>query len=51
MNTIQKIALSGALVGAALVACVLYLPVVPIVFRYSRVVWIHFDRWAWPGPG
>jgi uncharacterized protein (DUF983 family) len=32
-----------------LLACVLYLPVVPVVFRYSRVLWIHFDRWAWPG--
>jgi uncharacterized protein (DUF983 family) len=34
-----------------LLGCVLYLPVVPIVFRYSRVMWIHFDRWAWPGRG
>jgi uncharacterized protein (DUF983 family) len=33
-----------------LVACVVYLPFVPLVFRYSRVIWIHFDRWAWPGP-
>jgi uncharacterized protein (DUF983 family) len=33
-----------------LVACVFYLPLVPTVFRYSRVIWIHFDRWAWPGP-
>ncbi len=33
-----------------LVACVFYLPLVPMVFRYSRVIWIHFDRWAWPGP-
>jgi uncharacterized protein (DUF983 family) len=24
------------------------LPFVPLVFRYSRVVWMHFDRWAWP---
>jgi uncharacterized protein (DUF983 family) len=24
-----------------------YLPFVPIVFRYSRVLWMHFDRWAW----
>jgi uncharacterized protein (DUF983 family) len=32
-----------------LLACVAYLPIVPLVFRYSRVVWIHFDRWAWPG--
>lgn len=26
----------------------LFLPLVPLVFRYSRVVWIYFDRWAWP---
>lgn len=30
-------------------AAVVYLPLVPLVFRYSRVIWIHFDRWAWPG--
>jgi uncharacterized protein (DUF983 family) len=32
-----------------LLAAVVYLPLVPMVFRYSRVIWIHFDRWAWPG--
>ncbi|MCI0460319.1 MAG: DUF983 domain-containing protein [Gemmataceae bacterium] len=32
-----------------LVAVVAYLPFVARVFRYSRVIWIHFDRWAWPG--
>ncbi|MCC6420117.1 MAG: DUF983 domain-containing protein [Gemmataceae bacterium] len=32
-----------------LLATAAYLPIVPIVFRYSRVLWIHFDRWAWPG--
>jgi len=31
-----------------LLATVIYLPFVPMVFRYSRVIWIHFDRWAWP---
>ena len=25
-----------------------FLPFVPLVFRYSRTIWIHFDRWAWP---
>jgi uncharacterized protein (DUF983 family) len=25
-----------------------YLFLVPAVFRYSRVIWIHFDRWASP---
>src|SRR5437868_1345573 len=33
----------------ALLVSVCYLPLVPLVFRYSRVLWIHFDRWAWPG--
>jgi uncharacterized protein (DUF983 family) len=28
----------------ALVAFVVYLPLVPFVFRYSRVLWIHYDR-------
>jgi uncharacterized protein (DUF983 family) len=26
------------------VTAVLYVPLVPIVYRYSRVVWMHFDR-------
>jgi uncharacterized protein (DUF983 family) len=30
-----------------LLVIVCYLPLVPLVFRYSRVIWIHFDRWAW----
>jgi hypothetical protein len=33
----------------ALLAIAVYLPFVPMVFRYSRVIWIYFDRWAWPG--
>ena len=28
----------------------LYLPFVPLVTRYARVLWIYFDRWAWPSP-
>jgi uncharacterized protein (DUF983 family) len=27
---------------------VLFLPLVPAVTRFARVIWIHFDRWAWP---
>jgi hypothetical protein len=27
-----------------LVATVYFLPFVPAVFRYSRVIWMHFDR-------
>ena len=26
-----------------LIAAVVYLPLVPIVFRYSRVLWLYFD--------
>jgi uncharacterized protein (DUF983 family) len=26
-----------------------YLPLVPLVYRYSRVLWIYFDRWNEPG--
>jgi len=26
------------------VACLVFLPLVPVIFRYSRVLWIHFDR-------
>jgi uncharacterized protein (DUF983 family) len=25
-----------------------FLPFVPLVTRYGRVIWIYFDRWAWP---
>lgn len=28
----------------------LFLPFVPMVTRYARVIWIFFDRWAWPSP-
>jgi len=27
-----------------LVAWLFFLPLVPLVFRYSRILWIHFDR-------
>jgi uncharacterized protein (DUF983 family) len=29
-------------------ALAIFLPLVPLIFRYSRVLWIHYDRWAWP---
>jgi hypothetical protein len=29
---------------ALLVAALYFLPFVPAVFRYSRVLWMHFDR-------
>ena len=34
--------------NVVLLSGLLYLPLVPLVFRLSRVLWIHFDRWAWP---
>jgi uncharacterized protein (DUF983 family) len=30
------------------VAFVPFLLLVPLVFRYSRVIWMHFDHWADP---
>src|SRR5262245_46822742 len=35
---------------AAIVALifVLYLPLVPAAFRYSRILWIYFERWMCP---
>ena len=27
----------------------LYLPLTPAIFRYSRAEWIYFDRWVCPG--
>lgn len=32
-----------------LLAWVVFLPLVPAVFRLSRVLWIHFDRYYDPG--
>jgi hypothetical protein len=31
-------------ITVSLIALLLYLPLVPMVFRYSRVLWIYFDR-------
>ena len=31
-----------------LLAAVLFLPLVPAVFRYSRIIWIHLDRYIDP---
>jgi uncharacterized protein (DUF983 family) len=27
-----------------LLACVVFLPLVPPIWRYSRILWMHFDR-------
>lgn len=29
-------------------AVVPYLPLTPLVFRYARILWMHFDRWGNP---
>lgn len=30
------------------VALAPYIPLIPAVFRYSRVIWVHFERWVCP---
>lgn len=32
-----------------LILGVMFLPLAPAVTRYARVLWLYFDRWAWPG--
>ena len=32
-----------------LLALLLFLPLVPVMFRYSRALWLYADRWASPG--
>jgi hypothetical protein len=31
-----------------LLASLLCLPLIPAIWQYSRVIWIHFDRWLDP---
>jgi Protein of unknown function (DUF983) len=35
-------------ISLAFLVVIPYLPLVPLVFRYSRVVWVYFERWACP---
>lgn len=35
---------SWPLQGVVLLAAVFFLPLVPLVFRYSRLIWMHLDR-------
>ena len=42
--------LRSAFVIIILIVALVFLPFVPAVTRYARVLWIHFDRWAWPDP-
>jgi hypothetical protein len=30
--------------GILTAAAILFLPFVPVIFRYSRIIWIHLDR-------
>ena len=50
---IGSLLLPGVDLGWIVLMCgVLFIPFVPMVTRYARVVWIYFDRWAWPArPG
>src|SRR5438034_11454226 len=36
------------IVSTMLLTLVLYLPFAPAVFRYSRVIWLYFDRTMFP---
>jgi|RhiMetdeSRZDD1v2_1073273.scaffolds.fasta_scaffold636161_3 uncharacterized protein (DUF983 family) len=31
-----------------LMATGIFVPFVPMATRYSRVIWMYFDHWAWP---
>ena len=33
---------------AFVAGCLVFLLFVPAIFRYSRILWIHFDRWTEP---
>jgi uncharacterized protein (DUF983 family) len=33
-----------------LISAACFVPFVPVVTRYARVIWMYFDRWAWPSP-
>jgi uncharacterized protein (DUF983 family) len=35
-------------IAIAFFVVVPYLPLVPVVWRYSRVIWIYLERWACP---
>lgn len=34
----------------AIFAAACLLPVAPTITRFSRVIWLYFDHWAWPLP-
>jgi uncharacterized protein (DUF983 family) len=39
---------SWDLCNVTLLVGLFFLPLAPAVTRYARVIWIYFDRWAWP---
>ncbi len=32
----------------ALMSGMVFVPCVPMVTRYARVIWMYFDHWSWP---
>jgi hypothetical protein len=41
--------LSWPLFYLVALAWVLCIPLIPWIWQFSRVIWIHFDRWVDPG--
>lgn len=50
LTAVVWLATSWPIHWAAGAAAVAYLPLSLVVFRYSRVLWIHFDQAVDPGP-
>jgi hypothetical protein len=40
-----------SLLRLVLLASAISLPLIPWIWQYSRVIWIHFDQWADPEAG
>jgi hypothetical protein len=40
---------SWSLLRLVLLAWALCIPLIPWVWQFSRVIWIHFDQWVDPG--
>ena len=51
VTLIEHLFLPGwSLFRLVLLAWALCVPLIPWIWQYSRVVWIHFDQWADPDP-
>jgi uncharacterized protein (DUF983 family) len=49
MTLIEHLLLpTWSLLRLVLLASVIALPMIPWIWQYSRVVWIHFEQWADP---